>query len=80
MQTTTSRGSGRGRGGVPVLPEGMWDLLQGNIPTDKRSNAPSSVAPVGAAYDNEIDEQAQRDALEDNQDRNSQQLSMPSGS
>ena len=80
MQTTTSRGSGRGRGGVPVLPEGMWDLLQGNIPTDKRSNVPSSAAPVLAAYDNEIDKQAQRDALEENHDRNSQQLSMPSGS
>jgi len=77
MQTTTSRGSGRGRGGVPVLPEGMWDLLQGNIPTEKRSNVPSSAAP---AYDNEIDDPAQRDALEDNHDRNSQQLSMPSGS
>lgn len=77
MQITTSRGSGRGRGGVPVLPEGMWDQLQGNIPTDKRSNVPSSAAPVGAAYDIEIDEQAE---LEDNHDRNSQQLSMPSGS
>jgi len=75
----TSRGSGRGRGGVPVLPEGMWDLLQGNILTDKRSSVPSSASLVGTAFDNAIDEQAHRETLEDDHDMNGQ-LSMPSGS
>ena len=78
MQSTETASRGRGRGGVPVLPEGMWDLLQGNVPSDRKLNGQSSVV-LESALHTAVDEKAFRDAVPTDQETILEQSFMLSG-